>query len=118
MIILTVVKIGLSKSYHNLQHVLPSDLIWFRKYRAFFIKLNLMDVLAICFEPFQVLIWYAKINTLFSIGKTNILEGISSADAMAMMIWRYIIPETGAYNTGKSTPSSTVNPYVQVLEYN
>ena len=42
----------------------------------------------------------------------------SSADAMAMMTWRDLIPTTGAYDTGKSPPSSTDNPYVQVLEYN
>ena len=38
-------------------------------------------------------------------------------DAVAMMIQRDLIPETGVYETVKSTPSIMDNTYIHVLEY-
>ena len=39
------------------------------------------------------------------------------SDVIEMIIQRDLIPETGSYETVKSTPSIMGYPYVQVLEY-
>ena len=40
-----------------------------------------------------------------------------SADAIAMMMWKDRIPDTGEYYTVKSTPSIIDDPFAHVLDY-
>ena len=40
-----------------------------------------------------------------------------SANAIAMIIQRERMPDTGAYDTLNSTPSSVDNPFVHVVDY-
>ena len=47
--------------------------------------------------------------------KTKIVK--PSSDAMAMMMRRYIMPETGAYETVESTSSRMDYPSAYVIEY-
>ena len=41
----------------------------------------------------------------------------SSEDAISMMIQRYPLPETGMYETLKSTSAIMYDPYAYVIEY-
>ena len=57
----------------------------------------------------RILYWNA-----LEMSKTKIIK--TSADAMEMMIKRYLMTETGEYETVKSTPSSMDDPSTHFLE--